>query len=290
MTAFGLDGPPQRNKVEKGIKLLESNGARGTIWVSSKTIEGYNDTYVEYIRNLIANNSWDLGIHYSEELEDLPLEQAYKLMEQEYSYVYKKFGQKPTSWCSLRNDDNVTHAIFAHKNLGMIWRNGDSGINAETDAGNGNLYDDNWVWWESVSKAGMSYPVFTHSTDQDPAIKWSISFSKFETWVNNYHSNNISIVSFYEYWQTNSNSYYANFNNIKYSADIVAFNANTNGANALINVNISAENDTKIFDNTSRRFLDYKVEPDKSITFWVENGHNYKINIGYRPDSSVKCP
>lgn len=275
MLPFGLDGPHPIDMVKQGIDFLESYGGKGTLWVDVKALD--NETRLEYIRNLIINNSWELGIHYSKELNNLPLEQAYRVMEEEYSYVYEMIGQKPTTWCSLRNNDNLTHAIYAYDNFGMVWRNGDAGVSAEGSVGN--LDDETWICWESVSNAGMIYPVFTHRTDENPSIKYSISYQKFQTWVNNYYSNNVSIISFYEYWQINSNSYHAYFDNIEYNDDILTFDANTNGAKALINVNVNAENDTKVYDNTSRRILRYKVEHDKSITFYVINEHSYKIYI-----------
>ena len=132
-----------------------------------------NQTDLEYLRNLVTNDSWEVGIHFSKELDSLPLDEAYKTMDKEYEYVYEKIGKKPTSWCSLRNRDNITHAIYAYNKYGIYWRNGESGVEAEEMVGN--LYDDTWLWWEPASRAGMTHPVFTHQTDKDPAIKYSIS-------------------------------------------------------------------------------------------------------------------
>ena len=153
----------------------------------------------------------------------------------------------------MRNRDNITHAIYAYENLGMFWRNGDSGIHAEKDVGN--LDDDTWEWWEPASRAGMVYPVFTHELDQEPAIKYSISRSKFRNWVDNYYSNNVSIVSFYEYNQVNRNTYDAYFDNLEYNESLITFDAHTNGARALVNVNINAGKNTQVYDNTLNKFL-----------------------------------
>ncbi|MCO5383987.1 MAG: hypothetical protein NHB15_19555 [Methanosarcina barkeri] len=196
-------------------------------------------------------------------------------MDEGYSYVYEIFGRKPTSWCSMRNRDTVTHAIYAYENLGMLWRNGDLGIHAEKDVGN--LDDDTWEWWEPASRAGMVHPVFTHELDQDPAIKYSISRSKFRNWVDNYDSNNVSIVSFYEYSQISRNTYDASFENLQYTEHSIIFDARTNGAIALVNVNTNAGKNTQVYDNTSKKFLSYNIEQDNSITFWVENNHTYGI-------------
>ena len=57
-------------------------------------------------------------------------------MDEESEYVYEQIGKRPTSWCCLRNRDNITHAIYAYNKLGMYWRNGESGVHAEKDVGN----------------------------------------------------------------------------------------------------------------------------------------------------------
>jgi hypothetical protein len=42
-------------------------------------------------------------------------------------------------------------------------------------------------------------------------------------------------------------------------------------------MNISAGNNTRVYDNTTEKYLDFKVEADKSITFWAENNHYYNV-------------
>ncbi|WP_240664329.1 hypothetical protein [Methanosarcina sp. MSH10X1] len=277
MLPFGLDGPHIRKTTEQGISYLNSKNNRGTIWFDIELLEQCNETDLEYLRSLVINNSWDVGIHYSKELNSLPLEQAYEVIDEGYLYVYNKIGRKPTSWCSMRNKDTVTHAIYAYENLEMFWRNGDSGIHAEKDIGN--LDDATWEWWETASRAGMIHPVFTHELDQDPAIKYSISRSKFQNWVENYDSNNISIVSFYEYGQVSRNTYDAYFENLIYTEHSVTFDAYTNGAAALINIDVAAGRNTKVYDNKLKKYISYNIEQDNSITFWVENKHTYNIYL-----------
>jgi len=275
MISYGLDGPFPRNETEQGIDYFNSKGESGTIWFDVESIAECNQTDLEYLRNLVNNDSWGVGIHFSKELNSLPLDEAYKTIDTEYEYVYEKIGKKPTSWCSLRNEDNITHAIYAYNKYGMYWRNGDSGVEAEEIIGN--LDGDTMPWWELASHAGMTHPVFTHQTDKEPAIKYSIGLSKLKTWVDNCNSNNISIVPFYEYSLINRNSYDAYFDNVSSNGNLTKFEAHTNGFRSLVNMNISAGNNTRVYDNITEKYLDFKVEADKSITFWAENNHYYNV-------------
>ena len=273
--AYGLDGPFPRNLTEQGINYLNSKGDRGTLWFDVGAIAKCNQTDLEYLRNLVNNDSWEVGIHFSKELNSLTDDEAYKTIDTEYEYVYEKIGKKPTSWCSLRNSDSIIHAIYAYNKYGMYWRNGDSGV--ETEEIIGNLDDDTWPWWEFASHAGMTHPVFTHQTDKGPAIKYSISPFKLKTWVDNCYSNNVSIMPFYDYSLINRNTHDAYFDNIS-SNENIKFDAHTNGFRSLINVNVSAGNNTRVYDNTTDKYLEFKMEADKSITFWVENNHIYNVH------------
>ncbi len=279
MIAYGLDGPYPRNLTGQGINYLNSKGDSGTIWFDVGNIAKCNQTDLEYLRNLVTNDSWGVGIHFSKGLGTLPPDEVNKTIDTEYEYVYEKIGKKPTSWCSLRNNDSISQAIYAYDKYGMYWRNGDSGVEAEEIIGN--LDDDTWPWWELASHAGMTHPVFTHQTDKEPAIKYSISISKLKTWVDNYYSNNISIVPFYEYSLINRNTHDAYFDNIRSNETFTKFDAHTNGFRSLINVAISAGNNTKVYDDTVDKYLNFKVEADKSITFWVENNHTYDVYCSF---------
>lgn len=280
ITAYGLDGPFPRNLTGQGIDYLNNKSDRGTLWFDVGALSACNQTDLDYLRSLVANDSWGVGIHFSKGLDSLPPDEANKTIDTEYEYVYEKIGKKPTSWCSLQNKDNITQAIYAYNKYGMYWRNGDSGVESEEIIGN--LDDDTWSWWELASHAGMTHPVFTHQTDKEPAVKYSISSSKLKNWVDNCYSNNISIVPFYEYSLINRNTHDAYFDNISSNGTLTKFDAHTNGFRSLINVNVSAGNNTRVYDNTIDKYLDFKVEADKSITFWVENNNTYNV-YGFIP-------
>ena len=178
------------------------HGGRGTIWADVLYV---NDDNIDYLRQLIAEG-WELGIHYSTGLSNKPMEQAIEIMDAEYQQITELFGQAPTSWCSLQGNDNVTHANYAWANLHMVQRNGYQGQSRQANVGN--LDDENWPWWANASAAGMVYPTFTHETDPDPARAHSISYSKFEAWLDNYAAAGVRIVPYYDYWTLAQNTYH----------------------------------------------------------------------------------
>jgi hypothetical protein len=275
---FGLDGPHPPNTIEKGIELLKKNGGTGTIWFDIESLNSYNDSQISYLRDLVHNKSWECGIHFSKELNKLTLNDAHNLMKEEYDLVKNKIGCKPITWCSLRNSDNINHSIFAYNEFGMIWRNGESGVHAEKLGGIGNLDDFTWQWWKLLSRAGMIHPVFTHRTDEQPAEQWSISYTNFTEWQNNYEKLHINTMPFGKWWKINSNTYDASFENITSKENTVMFTAKTNGYDSLINIKIKPNDTAEIYDLTAQKNVSWELYQDGSIIFWVEDGHNYSVS------------
>jgi hypothetical protein len=159
ITPYGLDGPHLYDTVDGGIALLQSHGGRGTIWADVGILASYSDENITALKQLIAEG-WELGIHYTTGLSDKAMDAAIIIMDSQYAQITDIFGQAPTSWCSLRNLDNVTHAAYAYANLGMVWRNGYVGVHGQSNVGN--LCDELWPWWANASAAGMVFPTFTH--------------------------------------------------------------------------------------------------------------------------------
>ena len=197
---FGLDGPHDTNNISDGIAYMVARDGAGTIWADI----GYvSDTNIPYIKSLLANG-WELGIHFSSGLNTLSYAQAKALIDDEVEQITALFGQQPTSWCSLQNADNNTHAIYAYQNYGMAYRNSYCGIKHITNVGN--LEDEVWSpFYQPLSEGGIVYPTFTHQTDPDPAVLFSISFSNFTDYVDNYQTNGIRLVGYYEYWSIAQN-------------------------------------------------------------------------------------
>lgn len=274
---FGLDGPHPIDTVDDGLSYVIARRGACTLWCDRTSIEEFNETELEYIRDLVANRSFEVGIHFSKQLNEMPLEDAYDLMEEEYQFVAAALGTPPTSWCSLRNDDNITHAIHAYEQYGMIWRNGASGIRAEDLGGVGNLEDTTWHWWETASGFGMISPSFSHQIDESPAIRYSISKEHFERWVDNYRAHSVSIMPFARWWKINSNTYEATVSDITSDPSGLEFTISTNGYESLVNVDLDADESTVVHDVTADMPVEWEYYHDGSLVFWVEDAHTYQI-------------
>jgi hypothetical protein len=270
---LGFDGPHDYPTLEKGILYMEKCGCRGTMWFDIEYLKDAH--YTTYLKALIHDKSWEAGIHYSKSLTSLSPADAFALVSDEYNTVSSTIGSSPKSWCSLRSMDTVLFANYLFDKYTMIWRNGETGVHSEPDVGN--LDDTTWEWWNPASKAGLIHPVFTHQTDREPAIKYSISFSKFKTWIDNYQNRGISIVPFQEWWMMNANTHDIDITNISVINNTIKFRVKTNGERGLVNVDIPAGRDLNVIDLNTRETITWTESPDNSITFFVQSNHEYEI-------------
>ena len=270
---LGFDGPHDYSALKNGILYMEKHGCRGTLWFDIDYLK--DKQYITYLKALMNEKSWEAGIHYSKSLTTLSPPDALALVSDEYDAVSSTLGTPPKSWCSLRSRDTVFFANYLFEKYAMIWRNGETGVHSEPDVGN--LDDSTWEWWDLASKAGMIHPVFTHQTDREPAIEYSISFSRFKTWIDNYLANGISIIPFQEWWMMNANTHDIDITSISETNTTLKFRVKTNGERGLINVNIPAERDCKIIDMTTGKEIRWTGNPDNSISLFVQSDHEYKI-------------
>jgi hypothetical protein len=270
---LGFDGPHQYTCLKKGIAYMEKWGYRGTIWFDIEYLK--DEQYVSFLKTLMFNKSWEAGIHYSKSLTALPLADAIAMIADEYDSVSSPLDTFPKSWCSLRSRDSVFFANLIFEKFKMIWRGGDSGDHAEPYVGN--LDDSTWDWWSPATRAGIIYPVFTHQTDREPAIPYSISFSKFKDWIDNYQANGISIIPFGEWWRINANTNDMLITNLSLRDNTVTFRVKTNGERGVINVNTPGTPGLEVLDHNSHTIINWTQGLDDSIIFSVESDHEYEI-------------
>jgi hypothetical protein len=191
---FGLDYPSTLNDLN-GTNYMIQNSQTGTDWVDAY----YKDrSHVDFTKSLIAHG-WELGIHFSVQLNTLSESKAEAEIDKEMADVYNTFGKYPTTWCSLHNGDNITHAIYIYKKYGTIWRNGGSGVTWISNIGN--VYDQTWsFWWSYATQHNAIYPTFDHQLDRENAIMYSLDFSKLKVFSDSYKNNGTHICGFNEYY------------------------------------------------------------------------------------------
>lgn len=271
---FGFDGPHEYTTIKNGFFYMKKFGYRGTIWFDILYLQ--DEKYTAFLKSLIQNEFWEAGIHYSKSLTSLSSDEAFKVISDEYDNLSSQMNTRLKSWCSLRNGDNEFFANYLFDKYQMIWRNGETGVFSEPDVGN--LEDSTWEWWNLASKSGMIYPAFTHETDREPAIRYSISFSKFKTWVDNYNAKGIVIVPFHEWWLINTNTNDMLITNISIHNQTLKFKVKTNGERGLVNVNIPAEKDLTVRDVQTHEIINWTANVDNSITFYIRSNHEYEIS------------
>jgi hypothetical protein len=270
LISFGVDGPHAWNTVDDGLSLLDG----GTIWADVTLIDNYSASELAALKALIANG-FELGIHFSARLCDLSWENATELMNTETAEITAIFEEPPTSWCSLQGGDNIEHAEYAYETLGMVSRNGVNG-SAGGLSKVGNLCDDCWNFWSSVSAAGIVIPSFSHELDITPAITWSISAGNFSTFVSDYASNGIQVVGFREYWEKAQNSYHTDISNIVSEPGVsLSFTVDNIGGKSRLLVNAPWAN---VVQDSSGGNVPYEVS-GSGIIIEVEAG-DYTVAAG----------
>jgi len=190
-TSFGLDYPSS-STTGKGTAYMKTNAQKGTVWVD---VDYPKD--VTYIKSLLSDG-WELGIHFNTTLTSHSLIDSYAIIDSETATITALYGQSPTSWCSLKNSDNISHAIYCYKKHNMLWRNGMSGCGYVTNVGNVCNYT--IAWWNTSGANEVIHPVFTHRLDITPAIAYSLDAEKFFSFSDLYKSKGIDFVGYNEYY------------------------------------------------------------------------------------------
>lgn len=274
--SFGVDGPHTYSTVDDGFALMAEHNFTGTIWVGFPDLSGYSEENISKLQEMF-DNGWELGLHYTGELTDLSMEAAIERMNNEYEQAYEMFGKYPTSFCSLRNADNRSHASYAYSNLGIIWRNGPNGVHIRANIGN--LMNIMWEdWWEPVSAAGVIFPTFTHELDPDPSIDFSITLTNFTAFLENYETAGVKIGPWYDYWTIAQNTYYSEISDLSMINDSMLSLTldNVGGKSRLL---INADFVEIVLDEDGNE-VEFEVTPD-GIIIEVDAGDYRMMTLSY---------
>ncbi len=223
-TGFGLDYP-RPDLDANGTAYMNNLGYRGTVWADVKF---FNDAgYIDYTNSLLDDYGWELGIHFKGRLTDKSFEAACTDIDTEMAQMYDTFGRYPTSWCSLQNADNETHAAYVYEHYGALWRNGRAGIDFLSNVGN--IHSGTMTWWEEIYSRGILYPTFTHQIDIDPAIAYSMTPTEFNAYIDGYYANNVTVVGYEEYFKRNTNQKDAVVTVLQNDEGVIKYNLVTTG-------------------------------------------------------------
>jgi fibronectin type 3 domain-containing protein len=273
--SFGIDAP----KVDinsLGTQYMASHGHKGVAWVDVEWMEA-QPKQIDYAKALLAQG-WELGIHFTTSLSSLSMGEAQLLMKAEYDEVTAIFGVSPTSWCSKYNNDAVEHANYAYTVLGMLWRTGSSGTGYFANIGN--LDDNRWSqYWSKISDAQIVYPSFTHNTDQTVADDYSISYSNFVQWVNNYEGKHI--IGFNEYYHRIANQVNTKISYLNYvEGQTLKFSVQCNEFQSRLVINFANAETAVVLKNGNAlvKGVDYTVADNNRVILYA--GSNDVFEIG----------
>lgn len=269
--AFGFDGA--RNNFSYGADWLQSRGYKATIWedVAYYNLTSANVTTRELVLDYINNKSWELGIHFNPELDNLSLAAANSTIDTEFNNITSWFGTPPLSWCSLRNADNSSHAVYAYNNYSMVWRN--SPFSIRTVGNVGNIDDESINWWNDSSSHRSFIPTFTHSVS-DPAESSSLSIGNFTSVMNTYINNGTKIIPYAQWYYENNNTVQP-ITNVYFSPNNSYFNINTTGYNATTTIydpngegiwHATGSTITTTIDNTNETNLSINTPSNLTVT------------------------
>lgn len=268
--AIGYDGPHPMTTVYDGMERIRSENMTGTIFADVDYVT--NATYMEYLNGLI-DDGWELGIHFSESLDEMSYEDAVALMDVEYNEIGTLFGTPPLTWCSLGNGENATHAAYAKTALNMVWRN--YKVVYQNLPGSHNIVNISADYWMGVANGSYSTaPVYLHETEVEPATSSSVDRSIFHQYLNTTFAGDVRLVGYYEWYKIQSNQFDATF--IKTSDDYgESITASTNGYNAMMVYRWEPTEDTIVMcDGES---VEYSTTPEGYILIEVEDGKEYMI-------------
>lgn len=231
---LGFDGV--RGNYSYGTNWLKNHGQTATLWIDETYYPNLNSSNKADVQDLINNQSFELGIHYSIGLTSVDLSTANTTMTNEYNNVSSLFGNIPVkSWDSLANADNSTHAKYMYDNYNSVWRNSPNSINAFSNIGN--IYSNystvgnTTQFFKDASQHKTYSPTFTHSVITPLNEGYSMNQEDWDSIMGNYTNNSIKIIPYARWYQENNNTVQP-ITNVYFSSNQSYFNINTSGYNA----------------------------------------------------------
>lgn len=269
--AIGYDGPHNYTTTLDGMERIRSAGMTGTLFVDIGYIE--NDTFLAYMK-VLQSEGWEIGIHYSEGLENLPYEESLIMMEEEYNIISDVFGVAPKMWCSLGNDENDTHVAYGALALNMIWRT--DKIIPQNLPGSKDMINASYDYWYGVAIGGTAtVPMYLHETELEPATSAGIDKSLWDAYLDIIFEGPIKLVSYYEWYMIQANQFDATYTTeiTDYGTEITA---NTNGYTAMTILKDAPTDETIIMDQDGEQIA-YSTTPEGYIIFEAEDDGVYLI-------------
>lgn len=269
--AIGYDGPHNYTTTMAGMERIRAAGMTGTIFADVDYLS--NATFLAYLKTL-QSEGWEIGIHYSEGLTSLSYEDSILMMEEEYDIISAVFGVAPKMWCSLGNDENISHVAYGSIELDMIWRN--NKVLYQNLPGAHDMVNNSYDYWYGVAVGGTATcPMYLHETEIEPATSAGVDKSLWDAYLDIIFAGPVQLVSYYEWYMIQANQFDAT-----YSLEITDYGteitANTNGYTAMTVLVDSPTDETIIMDQDGNQ-VSYSVTPDGYILFEAEDNGVYLV-------------
>ena len=263
--AFGQDGP--RANYNGATEWLKAHNQSETIWGGVSYWSALTADQKADILDMVNNRSFEVGIHFTDGLSARSWAEAINEINIEIPIIASDYGHMPVSFCSLGNNEDVTHASNIWANWSVLWRN-------MPNSNQGILYssiyamygvstisqDDNTGYWKTSCQYGAFHPVYTHSVANPLNESSSVDTQNFTAIMDCYNANNVTIVP-YGKW------YYESVNTVQPITDVLLdtygshFSIDSQGYNA----------STRIIDPFGERIW-YSETPGMMVITEIDNG------------------
>lgn len=276
--AIGYDGPHEPSYTRLSMEDIKNAGMTATLFADID----YIGSQLSYLRDLVDNYGWDLGIHFSFYNGDTWLwADAQAQMWVEYDSIKNSFGGiTPTCWCILGIGaySDLYKNAWVWANMGMFrrsWR-----IAAQYIVSGVGLYDTNYTQYKEAWDQGYAeVPVYMHQTDggggsgQLSRTNWLLCF-------NSIVANGVKLTGYADVYYMLKNQEDAIFAT-SYDGTDLLITPITNGYPAMIVVKVDAGTVTGVTEGGLP--VEYSVTPENYISFLVEHNKTYIVSLWALP-------